>query len=128
MIALLPGFVSFLVIALNAMGLDPSNAVRWGSGTLAVVVLGPWAVVIRARAGLDDDERGRFVPWISRVSMTIIFIVVATQIYNVVIAPSGAFGVLILGLALSLVMSGAMFTGMVWSMMGYQSEEAQAQR
>ena len=37
-IALLPGFVSFLVIALNAIGLDPSNAVRWSSGTLAVLI------------------------------------------------------------------------------------------
>jgi len=122
--ALIPGFVAFLTLTLINSGTGDATVIRSASGAMVVIIIStlPVVLLIRKKAGGFQ----RFNPIALGISILLIWINLPLQLYNCVVVPESAVGILIAGLSMALVMGAANFAGLLWQMLGYEAGKSKA--
>jgi len=117
-VALTPGIWALVFLALIEMEASFESVVRWISTGVLVSSLGLVALTRRMRGQLPEEQKGQFNPLVTRIVISITVVSVALNVYNIVILPPAASGILALVLVLYLVQAGSMFAGLLWGLMG----------
>jgi hypothetical protein len=121
-VSLTPGIWALVLIALLEMGVPVERAVRWASVGFLTTHLGWIAMTQWMRSKLPDEQKAQFNPVVMRVAQLLTMVSVPLNVYNIVIFPEAASGILVLVLVLGLVQGGSMFAGMLWQLMGSSSK------
>lgn len=117
-IALTPGIWALVLMALLEMKVPLEPAVRWVSVGFLTTHLGWIGLTQWMRSKLPDEQKAQFNPVVMRVAQLLTIVSIPLNVYNIVILPGAASGILVLVLVLGLAQGGSMFAGMLWQLMG----------